>query len=217
MTRSRIKWRVNSREPNSNLQKYTHWRVDKKKKKKPVFKKPKPWVVLVIHVTSWNRYENDDETVTGTPVCQCQRVDMCYCFSVNFFALILKEKYLWDPQNIAHSFMLLRRWLVIIYNKHMTHESEFDWYSIKMCTSLLCLNQLEYIFAPSVFFLSCFKDCLFLVCSFHPRLQKVCKSLLNFYSVAKNNLRSRKRNEQLSKYTHGKRFDTQTRIWLVAG
>ena len=116
MTRSRIKWRVNSREPNSNLQKYTHWRVDKKKKKKPVFKKPKPWVVLVIHVTSWNRYENDDETVTGTPVCQCQRVDMCYCFSVNFFALILKEKYLWDPQNIEHSFMLSRRWLVIIYN-----------------------------------------------------------------------------------------------------
>ena len=102
--------------------------------------------------------------------------------------------------------------LYIYLYKHMTHESEVDWYSIKMCTSLLCLNQLEYIFAPSVFFLSCFKDCLFLVCSFHPRLQKVCKSLLNFYSVAKNNLRSRKRNEQLSKYTHGKRFDTQTRI-----
>ena len=107
--------------------------------------------------------------------------------------------------------------LYIYFYKHMTHESEVDWYSIKMCTSLLCLNQLEYIFAPSVFFLSCFKDCLFFVCSFHPRLQKVCKSLLNFYSVAKNNLRSRKRNEQLSKYTHGKRFDTQTRIWLVAG
>ena len=107
--------------------------------------------------------------------------------------------------------------LYIYFYKHMTHESEVDWYSIKMCTSLLCLNQLEYIFAPSVFFLSCFKDCLFFVCSFHPKLQKVCKSLLNFYSVAKNNLRSRKRNGQLSKYTHGKRFDTQTRIWLVAG
>ena len=107
--------------------------------------------------------------------------------------------------------------IYIYFYKHMTHESEVDWYSIKMCTSLLCLNQLEYIFAPSVFFLSCFKDCLFFVCSFHPKLQKVCKSLLNFYSVAKNNLRSRKRNGQLSKYTHGKRFDTQTRIWLVAG
>ena len=102
--------------------------------------------------------------------------------------------------------------IYIYFYKHMTHESEVDWYSIKMCTSLLCLNQLEYIFAPSVFFLSCFKDCLFFVCSFHPRLQKVCKSLLNFYSVTQNNLRSRKRNEQLSKYTHGKRFDTQTRI-----
>ena len=40
---------------------------------------------------------------------------------------------------------------------------------------------------PSVFFLSCFKYCLFFVCSFHPKLQEVCKSLLNFYSVAKKN------------------------------
>ena len=46
----------------------------------------------IVTLNKW--VTNDDETVTGTPVCQCQRVYMGYCFSVNFFALILKEKYL---------------------------------------------------------------------------------------------------------------------------
>ena len=72
------------------------------------------WQKRIVTLNKW--VTNDDETVTGTPVCQCQRVCMGYCFSVNFFALILKEKYLWDPQNIEHSFMLSRRWLVTIYN-----------------------------------------------------------------------------------------------------
>ena len=126
--------------------------------------------------------------------------------SSSFFVLSI------SPLAVMYLFKSSVAFIYIYFYKHMTHESEVDWYSIKMCTSLLCLNQLEYIFAPSVFFLSCFKDCLFFVCSFHPKLQEVCKSLLNFYSVAKNNLRSRKRNGQLSKYTHGKRFDTQTRI-----